>query len=68
MEKNVYNNCIMLLNNAIEQLNPVEKSIVLLYMEERTYEEMEDILGINQGSLRVKMNRIKDKLRKLAKK
>jgi RNA polymerase sigma-70 factor (ECF subfamily) len=37
-------------------------------MEERTYEEMEDILGINQGSLRVKMNRIKDKLRKLAKK
>jgi RNA polymerase sigma-70 factor (ECF subfamily) len=56
------------LYHAIEQLNPVEKSIVLLYMEERTYEEMEDILGINQGSLRVKMNRIKDKLRKLAKK
>lgn len=53
---------------AIEQLNPIEKSIVLLYMEEKSYEEMEDILGINQGSLRVKMNRLKEKLRQLAKK
>jgi RNA polymerase sigma-70 factor (ECF subfamily) len=28
---------------AIEQLNPVEKSIVLLYLEDKSYEEMEDI-------------------------
>jgi RNA polymerase sigma factor (sigma-70 family) len=55
------------LYKAIEQLNQVEKAIVMLYMEERTYEEMEEILGINQGNLRVKMNRIKDKLRQLTK-
>ncbi|TMI93777.1 MAG: sigma-70 family RNA polymerase sigma factor [Bacteroidetes bacterium] len=55
------------LYKAIEQLNQVEKAIVMLYMEERTYEEMEEILGISQGNLRVKMNRIKDKLRQLAK-
>lgn len=52
---------------AIEQLNPIEKSIVLLYMEEKSYEEMEDILGISQGNLRVKMSRVKEKLRQLAK-
>ena len=52
---------------AISQLNPIEKAIVMLYLEERTYDEMEDILGINQGNLRVKMNRIKDKLRQLTK-
>ena len=52
---------------AIEQLNPVEKSIVLLYLEDKSYEEMEDILGIGQGTLRVKMTRIKEKLRQLAK-
>jgi RNA polymerase sigma-70 factor (ECF subfamily) len=28
---------------------------------------MEEILGINQNNLRVKMNRIKEKLRKLTK-
>jgi RNA polymerase sigma factor (sigma-70 family) len=55
------------LYKAIDQLNQVEKAIVMLYMEDRTYEEMEEILGINQGNLRVKMNRIKDKLRQLTK-
>lgn len=56
-----------LLYTAIEQLNQVEKAIIMLYMEEKTYEEMEDILGISQGNLRVKMNRIKDKIRQLTK-
>ncbi len=52
---------------AIEQLNAVEKAIVMLYMEDRTYLEMEEILGLGQGNLRVKMNRIKEKLRQLTK-
>jgi RNA polymerase sigma-70 factor, ECF subfamily len=52
---------------AIEQLGQVEKAIVILYMEDRPYEEMEEILGISQGNLRVKMNRIKEKLRQLTK-
>jgi len=52
---------------AIEKLNKIEKAIVMLYMEERPYEEMEQILGISQGTLRVKMTRIKDKLRELTK-
>jgi RNA polymerase sigma-70 factor (ECF subfamily) len=50
---------------AIGQLSDVEKSIVMLYLEERSYEEMEAILGIRVPNLRVKMNRIKEKLRKL---
>ena len=55
------------LYKAIEQLSQVEKAIVMLYMEERSYSEMEDILGISQGNLRVKMNRIKEKLRQQTK-
>ena len=53
------------LSRAIAQLSEVEKSIVMLYLEEKTYEEMEEILGINQNNLRVKMNRIKEKLKKI---
>lgn len=56
------------LYNAIGQLNEVEKAIVMLYMEDRSYDEMEEILGIGQGNLRVKMNRIREKLRQLTKK
>ncbi|MEJ7685105.1 MAG: RNA polymerase sigma factor [Segetibacter sp.] len=50
---------------AIDQLNQIEKAIIMLYLEDRSYEEMKDILGINEGNLRVKMNRIKEKLRQL---
>ena len=52
---------------AISRLTEVEKAIVMLYLEDKTYDEMEEILGISSGTLRVKMNRIKDKLRTLTK-
>ena len=39
----------------------------MLYLEDQSYEEMQDILGINEGTLRVKMTRIKEKLRQLTK-
>ncbi len=55
------------LYSAIARLNEIEKAIVMLYLEGRSYEEMEEILGIAQGNLRVKMTRIKDKLRQLTK-
>ena len=45
----------------------MEKALVMLYLEDKTYDEMEEILGINQNNLRVKMNRIKEKLRKMTK-
>ena len=52
---------------AISLLPEIDKAIVMLYLEDRNYEEMEDILGINSNNLRVKMNRIKEKLRQLTK-
>lgn len=55
------------LYKAIAQLTEIEKAITMLYLEDKSYDEMEEILGINQNNLRVKMNRIKEKLRKLTK-
>lgn len=56
---------IQFLYKAIEQLGAIGKAIVMLYLDDKSYEEMEEIMGINQNNLRVKMNRIKEKLRKL---
>lgn len=53
------------LYRAIERLSSVEKAFVLLYLEDRSYEEMADILGITQNNVRVKMHRVQDKLRHL---
>jgi RNA polymerase sigma-70 factor, ECF subfamily len=52
---------------AINSLNEIEKSVILLYMDGYSYEEMEKITGISNGTLRVKMNRIKQKLKNIVK-
>jgi RNA polymerase sigma-70 factor (ECF subfamily) len=52
------------LYEAIQKLPEIDRAIVLLYLEDKNYEEMEDILGISQGTLRVKMNRAKEKLKR----
>ena len=52
---------------AITQLQEIDKAIVMLYLEDKSYDEMEDIVGISASTLRVRMNRIKEKLRELTK-
>lgn len=54
---------LKLLHKAIERLTGVEKSIILLYLEDKKYEEIAEITGITQNYVRVKMNRIKKKLK-----
>ena len=53
------------LYRAIEHLSDVDKAFVLLYLEDRSYEEMAAILGITQNNVRVKMHRVQHKLRQL---
>lgn len=55
------------LYKAVEQLSDVEKSIVLLYLEDKPYEEIAEITGITANYVAVKMSRIKEKLRTLIK-
>jgi RNA polymerase sigma factor (sigma-70 family) len=56
---------LKLLHASIEQLSDVEKSIVLLFLEDKPYDEIAEITGISANYVAVKMNRIKEKLRKL---
>lgn len=56
---------IKILHRAVARLTGIEKSIVLLYFENKKYEEIAEITGITQNYVRVKMNRIKKKLKKL---
>jgi RNA polymerase sigma-70 factor (ECF subfamily) len=50
---------------AIRQLSEPERAIVLLYLEDKSYKEMSDILGITVSNVGVKVNRLKEKLKKL---
>lgn len=58
---------ISILYAAIRQLNQIDTAVVMLYLDDKGYDEMEEILGIGQGNLRVRLSRIKEKLRQLTK-
>lgn len=47
---------------AIDRLNPVDRALVMLYLDERSYREMSEVLGISESSVGVKLHRIKKKL------
>ena len=52
---------------AIARLKDVEKAIVMLYLEEKSYKEIGEIVGISEKNVSVKLVRSKDKLKKLLK-
>lgn len=53
------------LYKAIHQLSDIEKALVLLYLEDKSYKEIALCLGISEVNARVKMNRTKVKLKEL---
>lgn len=53
------------LYRAIHGLPKVDAALVLLYLEEMSYREMAEVLGISEGHVGVKLNRAKKALRGL---
>lgn len=53
------------LYNTIRQLPKVDRAYILLYLEEKSYKEIAEILGTQTTNVGVKINRIKKKLKKL---
>ena len=56
---------IALLYDAISKLRPIEKAIILMWLEEKGYEEIASIVGITKSNLSVRLVRIKKKLKEL---
>ena len=54
------------LYRLINQLGKLERALILLWLEERSYQEMADILGISKGNVAVKLTRVKEKLKKMS--
>ncbi len=56
-----------LLQKCIDRLSDTDKGLMLLYLEEHSYREMSEILGISESNVGVRINRIKGKLRNMFK-
>ncbi len=53
-----------LLYKAIRQLSDIDRAIILLYLEEKSYKEIAHIIGSNANNIGVRIQRIKQRLKK----
>jgi RNA polymerase sigma-70 factor, ECF subfamily len=53
-----------LLLDAIYKLNETNKAVMLLFLEEKSYDEMAEILGISVSNVGVRINRAKEILKR----
>ena len=50
----------------IYQLKTLERAIILLWLEEKSYQEIADITGLTINNVAIKLKRIKEKLKKMS--
>lgn len=51
--------------SALKQLNDADKAVIMLYLEDLSYQQIADITGITENYVGVKLNRIKLKIQKM---
>ena len=54
---------VALLQRFIGELGELDKALMILYLEERPYREIAEILGMTETNVATKLSRIKDRLR-----
>jgi RNA polymerase sigma-70 factor, ECF subfamily len=63
MEELSMNEQFKLLLQAIYRLNEIDKSIMLLYLEEKSYADIGEILGLSLSNVGVRISRVKELLK-----
>ena len=63
IEELSFNETSRRLLKAIYNLNEIDKSIMLLYLEEKSYDEIAEILGLSKSNVGVRISRAKELLK-----
>lgn len=53
------------LYQAIRQLSEIDRGVILLYLEEKSYQDIAEIMGSNANNIGVRIQRIKQRLNKI---
>ena len=54
---------VALLRACIQELPSLDRAIVLLHLEERSYDEISEITGLSRSNVSVRLVRLKERLR-----
>lgn len=57
---------LKMLYSLIGRLEKMDKALILLWLEGKSYQEMAEITGLSASNVGVKLNRIKEKLRTMS--
>lgn len=57
---------VRMLQDRISRLGPFDRAIVLLWLENLSYDEIGDIVGITAKNVSVRLFRIKEQLRNMS--
>lgn len=55
------------LYKAVQELNPIEKALIFLFLEGQNHKQISENMGITEVNARVKLNRTKEKLQQIIK-
>lgn len=51
------------LHRLIEKLDPLNRAILILYLEEQSHREIADVVGISESNVGTKIHRLKQRIR-----
>lgn len=57
------NQLLRLLRETIARLAPMDRALMLLYLDERSHREIAEVLGISEGNVATKLSRLKARIR-----
>lgn len=62
-ELNETDSRLILLEKFINELKELDKALIILYLEEKSHQEISEILGVSTSNVSTKVGRIKEKLK-----
>lgn len=57
----------LIFNRAIQRLDPVEKALIIMYLDDIPGKEIAEVLGLSAGNVRVRITRVKEKIKDIIK-
>jgi RNA polymerase sigma-70 factor (ECF subfamily) len=54
---------VQLLYRCIQELPGLDRAVILMQLEQKSYQEIADVTGLSEGNVSVRIVRIKQKLR-----
>ena len=65
-KKKKYDYVLKEMYSLIKRLNKVDRMFILLWLDEKSYDEIAEITGTNRNNVAIKLHRIKEKLKNMS--